>query len=124
MAIQFVERHFVDSVFSLRAVPRRVGLSPGAFGRLFRRETGGPVSALVLTVRMQRAEELLGDPAFSMKEIAARTGYAHPPNFTRAFRRHSGLSPTAFRKARWAQRLGAGAEPHPPGKGAMLESRP
>lgn len=111
MAIQFVERHCADPDFNARAVPPGVGLSPSAFARLFRRETGGPVSALILTVRMRRAEELLGDPALSVKEIAAATGYTHPPNFTRAFVRHRGLSPTAFRKDAlgWATRRRSGS---------------
>jgi AraC-like DNA-binding protein len=42
---------------------------------------------------------LLRDPARSIDEIAARLGYSDAANFTRAFRRWTGMTPRAFRRS-------------------------
>jgi AraC-like DNA-binding protein len=48
-------------------------------------------------VRFTAAVRLLEDPTLSIKEISYELGYSSPGNFTRAFRRMSGLTPTLFR---------------------------
>lgn len=45
---------------------------------------------------MRAARQLLRDTALTAAEVAA-TGYASPAHFTRAFARHVGRTPTAFR---------------------------
>jgi AraC-like DNA-binding protein len=46
---------------------------------------------------MVRAEGLLRQPDLSIKEIAARLGFSDTYTFSRAFKTHSGRSPTAWR---------------------------
>jgi transcriptional regulator GlxA family with amidase domain len=47
---------------------------------------------MVLRVRMQQAQNLLLDSRLSIKEIAARTGYAGQHEFARAFKKHTGMA--------------------------------
>jgi len=51
-------------------------------------------------VRRQRARQLLRDTDLPVLAIAETLGYADAPAFTRAFRRWSGTTPTAWRAAR------------------------
>lgn len=51
-------------------------------------------------VRFQKATRMLADPHIKLSTIASALGYADPANFSRAFRRCSGLSPSAFRRSR------------------------
>lgn len=53
---------------------------------------------LVDDVRCQRACHLLSAPAASVEQVAEILGYSDAANFTRAFRRWSGVSPRAWRK--------------------------
>ena len=46
-----------------------------------------------------------------MREVAHRVGYRQPAQFAKAFRRHQGLAPSAFR-------AGAGAGDERPSTGA------
>jgi AraC-like DNA-binding protein len=46
---------------------------------------------------MQRAHELLG--TMKVTEVAASVGYAHVSNFTAAFKRHFGCSPSRLHVA-------------------------
>jgi AraC-like DNA-binding protein len=56
--------------------------------------------SLLDEIRYGLAQEYLGTTGLPMEEIATLLGYTEPGNFTHAFRRWSGTSPTAWRKAR------------------------
>lgn len=55
-------------------------------------------SEFVVELRMQRARELLTEGQLSIRDIALEVGYDYLTNFSKAFKRHSGLSPRAFRE--------------------------
>mgnify|MGYP006299598237 CR=1 FL=1 len=63
-------------------------------------EVGTNYQTLVEQLRERRARELLAHSREPVDEIAARLGYGDPSNFGRAFRRWTGLSPTAWRRGR------------------------
>ncbi|GAA3567294.1 AraC family transcriptional regulator [Marinobacter xestospongiae] len=52
---------------------------------------------LVDEVRLQRAGELLENTAMNLSQIADALGYADAANFTRAFKRWTGVSPSQYR---------------------------
>lgn len=84
---------------SLPAVAKALGVSPRTLKRqLAARPQGATTfSELVADVRRQRALLLLGNPALSIGEVAHKLGYTELPNFTRAFRRWTGVTPAAYR---------------------------
>lgn len=63
------------------------------------RELGLTVRQLIDEERYQIARQLLGETDLSVVELAAVLGYADASAFSRAFRRWSGTSPTAWRMA-------------------------
>lgn len=58
---------------------------------------GTSFGALLEAHRMERAAELLADPAMTATEVGYRVGYQEAASFTRAFKRWSGQTPGAFR---------------------------
>lgn len=54
---------------------------------------------LVDQVRLERARELLTGTRMNMNQVADVLGYADAANFTRAFKRWTGVSPSHFRRA-------------------------
>jgi AraC-like DNA-binding protein len=54
-------------------------------------------SDLVDQVRFDRATELLQDPTIKLIDIAFELGYTEPANFSKAFKRWTGVSPREFR---------------------------
>ncbi len=71
-------------------------VSPGALHRMFRAELGESASAHHARLRMERARQLLSG-GLSVKEVAFALGYRHPNDFSRAFKKLTGRSPSTER---------------------------
>ena len=85
-----------DGMRSLAEVARALHLSTRTIKRKLA-DQGTTFTAIALDVRRQRALLLLGDRALSIGEVAARLGYSELPNFSRAFRKWTGMTPAAYR---------------------------
>lgn len=72
-------------------------LSRSAFAERFTSAFGRSPISLLHHVRMQRAAQLLRQGSFSIDEVASRVGFSSRSHFSRAFKKHSGVSPAAFR---------------------------
>src|SRR5690606_11850407 len=79
------------------AVALQLKVSPRTLKRRLA-EQGTSYSELLDTLRQERAALLLEDPELSVQEIADLVGYSDTANFTRAFKRWTGLTPQAFRQ--------------------------
>lgn len=98
--MQLINHRFADASFHLRSVATAVDLSYWHAARLLKQQTGSGFVAHVRERRVAAARQLLIESALSMKEIAARVGYAHASQFTREFRLVCGLAPRVFRQRR------------------------
>ena len=75
------------------------GLSQSYFSHAFKASTGLPPHQWQMKARIDRVKILLRNRTLSMTEIAAETGFSDPAHFTRTFRRQTGASPSAWRRA-------------------------
>ena len=73
------------------------GLSPRSFQRQLS-TTGLRFRSLVNESRYSYAAKLLRDSTLKISEIATRLGYSQSPDFTRAFRKHTGFTPSHYRE--------------------------
>jgi AraC-like DNA-binding protein len=89
------------SAVSLDETARALGLSSRTLKRRLADE-GTDFSTILDDQRRQRALLLLRSADLSVEDVAARVGYSDVANFTRAFRRWAGTTPTAYRRARRA----------------------
>jgi AraC-like DNA-binding protein len=86
---------------SVRSVASLIGVHPRALNRQLAAH-GTTCRDLLREVRVQIAHQLLADTALPMAEIAESLGYADKTSFIRAFRRRSGIPPSAWRRTRAA----------------------
>ncbi len=82
----------------LREVAAQVHLSERHTNRLFKQVMGEPVNAYLTRYRLQVAAQLLLNRQVSVTEVAYASGYQDVRYFITRFRRHTGLTPTAFRQ--------------------------
>lgn len=85
-------------------VPRlaaRAAMSDRTFHRQFTRSVGATPARFVETLRLDRARQLLGTGA-TLKEIAAKAGFASAATFSQAFERRFGMTPQLFRQVHLA----------------------
>ncbi|MGV3551653.1 helix-turn-helix domain-containing protein [Rhizobium sp.] len=75
------------------------GLSQSHFSHAFKASTGLPPHQWQMRARIDRVKTLLRKRDMSLTEIAAETGFSDPAHFTRMFRRQTGASPSAWRRA-------------------------
>jgi AraC-like DNA-binding protein len=86
------------SAISLEEVANRLGTSARSFQRHLSDEHVS-FKQLVDEVRLGMAHRHLGDPAMSLTETAFMLGYSELSAFSRAFRRWTGTSAQAYRRA-------------------------
>jgi AraC-like DNA-binding protein len=82
---------------ALTVIARELRMSPRTLKRKLA-EHGTTFSAIRDDMRRQRALLLLDNRGLSIGEIATKLGYSELPNFTRAFRKWTGVTPIAYRE--------------------------
>src|ERR671932_958536 len=95
-ATAIVEAEY-GSDLSLDDIARRVASSRRQLQRAYA-EIGATTFRDHLTaVRMRKAADMLVTRTVTVREVAHRVGYRQPAQFAKAFRRHHGVAPSAFR---------------------------
>ncbi|MBP3211784.1 MAG: helix-turn-helix domain-containing protein [Prevotella sp.] len=74
-------------------------LSPNYFGDLIRELTNESATSHIRRFLMQRAQQILASGA-SGAETAERLGFDYPQHFTRLFKKHFGMTPSAYVRKR------------------------
>jgi AraC family transcriptional regulator of adaptative response / methylphosphotriester-DNA alkyltransferase methyltransferase len=85
---------------NLDYIARRVASSRRQLQRAYAEVGNTTFRKHLAAVRMERAAELLRMRGPTVREISHRVGYRQPAQFAKAFRRHYGISPSAFRARR------------------------
>jgi AraC family transcriptional regulator len=93
----YIEDHLADPV-SLADLAELVGLSAYHFCRAFKQSFGIPPLRYHASRRIDRAKALLAKPAPSVTKIGLMVGYNETSTFTAAFRKATGLTPTAYHR--------------------------
>lgn len=83
---------------TLKDIAQQFSFSPNYLGYLFKEEVGKSFSEVLITMRMERARELLKDPTIKIYEVADQVGYRYIPYFSKQFRETFGMTPAEYRK--------------------------
>jgi AraC family transcriptional regulator len=110
----YIERHLSDDL-SLERLSAVAAFSRFHFHRLFRAWTGETLKDFVRRRRLEAAGmHLRFEPHDSITQVAQGVGFESPAAFTRAFRLHFGMTPSAWRfggHALWESRLATSTPP-------------
>jgi LacI family transcriptional regulator len=96
-AVRFI-RERGSAHIQVNDVVQAVPVTRRALERRFRASLNRGIAEEIRRVRIERASYLLASTSSSIAEVARRAGVADAEHFSQAFRRHTGLTPSAFRR--------------------------
>jgi transcriptional regulator GlxA family with amidase domain len=84
--------------FHIEELAARMGMSPRNFARRFRHATGDPPLVYLQRLRIATARRLLESNGRTVQEVGTAVGYEDVAFFRDLFRRHTGVTPQAYRE--------------------------
>jgi len=108
--LEFMEARLGQNL-TLKDLAREACLSPFHFSRLFHEAIGRSPHQYLIERRIRAAQAMLLNGQSSIAEVALDIGFGSQANFSRAFRKVTGLTPREYREANRRR------EPRAPGRG-------
>jgi AraC family transcriptional regulator len=96
--VAYIEEHLTEPI-SLAVLAQQARLSPYHFSRAFKQSFGVPPHRFHANQRVKRAKALLANPDQSVTDIGFTLGFNDASSFSAAFRKATGLSPSAYRRS-------------------------
>jgi transcriptional regulator GlxA family with amidase domain len=88
----------LQSDLSVPKLAERLAMSPRSFSRKYKERTGATPAKTVELMRVDSAKRSLARSSLSLGKIAFNAGFIDEQRLRRAFRRHVGTSPSAYRE--------------------------
>ena len=83
---------------SLRSLTHRLSISQTQLSADFRREIGMSIKQYLIELRIRNAKKLLLSTDLPVNNIAEKVGFMDSRNFSKSFKKHTGLSPREYRR--------------------------
>jgi AraC-like DNA-binding protein len=96
-ARQFIELNYLRPL-RLETIAEHAGLSSSHLCKGFRRHFGNSPMDFTIRLRLQHAEELLGNEEMTVTEVARASGFRDVYYFSRTFKQAHGISPSRYRR--------------------------
>lgn len=97
-AKEYIESNFQLNSCSLSQLADTLEVSPYYLSRLFKRHGQDNFKDQVISLRMEKAKDLLRTTNLTTKEISHQIGYDDPNYFSRAFKKYAGMPATIYAK--------------------------
>jgi AraC family transcriptional regulator len=96
--VSYIETHLTEEL-SLQQLAQVLHLSPHYFTSVFKQSMGMSAYQYLITRRIETAKQVLQQKDLSIIEVAHCTGFKSSSHFSNTFRQHTGVTPSAYRKA-------------------------
>jgi two-component system response regulator YesN len=94
----YIHRHYTEEM-ELNRLAEEVFLTPSYLSKLFKTETGETLTDYHISVRIERAKELLKESLFlKTYEVGEKVGYFDPAYFNKIFKKVVGCTPKEYRE--------------------------
>ena len=101
--IQYIQDNYRD--VTLSTVAKRFHYSNEYTSRLIKDLMGMTYTEVVRTVRIERSQDFLANTTMTVANIAEAIGYDTSEHYIRQFKKHTGMTPSAYRKQEAKNRL-------------------
>ncbi len=97
-AAQYMKENFSEENLSLQKVATHIGVSEAYFSRTFKEEMNISFIKYLITLRLEKAKELLLETDIKTIDIAFNVGFSDYPHFSKTFKKYYGVTPSELRK--------------------------
>ncbi len=92
----YIGQHYTEEI-KLEDLASLVAMTPSAFSRFFKQQTGRSPLDYIIDMRLGAAARMLVDTSSSVSEICYACGFNNLSNFNRTFKARRGYTPRDFR---------------------------
>lgn len=97
-ALDIIHKKYMQSDLDSKMISSELNVSASYFSRLFKQITKKTFVEYLTEYRMTTAKKLLRTSDMKVYEISVKIGYDDPQYFSYNFRKHIGMTPSAYRK--------------------------
>ncbi|MBS4219096.1 AraC family transcriptional regulator [Bacillus sp. FJAT-49711] len=93
----YIQANFNKEI-SLNGIADKLALDPSHISRIFKQKFGTNFMEYTITLRLDKAKELLTASDVTVKEIGQLVGYTNIHSFIRIFKKYEGITPGKYRE--------------------------
>ena len=97
-AITYLENNYQNPNLTLEELSSHLNISISHLSALMKKHTGRTFSSYLITLRMEKAKELLTRTELKIADIAELCGYSDVYYFSHSFKKYTGTSPRRYAK--------------------------
>jgi len=95
-SIEYIKEHLTENI-SLEAISAHAHVNSSYLSRTFKKECGYSITEYIVSLRIEKAKELLSNNNIRTYEVSEKVGIHDPSYFSVLFKKHTGLSPKEYR---------------------------
>ena len=97
IALNYIDMHYGEDI-TLESLSGMVYLNSSYFSELFSEAVGEPFSRYLIKYRINKAREMLENPAVRVSDVAEKVGYKDVSYFVKIFRKMEGITPALYKE--------------------------
>ncbi|MCQ4088469.1 response regulator transcription factor [Saccharibacillus sp. JS10] len=101
--LAYIDEHYTEAL-SLTGLGKHFHFNPSYLSSYFTAHNKEGFSEYLNKIRVAKSEKLLREGELSISEISGQVGYSDPGYFTKVFKKHTGFSPSQYRRQHPARR--------------------
>ncbi|MDY3917689.1 MAG: response regulator [Candidatus Limivivens sp.] len=99
-ALEYLREHYAEKI-TLGELADKIYVSQWHLSKLLNRHTGQNFSEILGSIRIEKAKELMKDPALRIGDVAEQVGFQDIAHFSRVFKKHVGMSANEYRNEKF-----------------------
>ena len=97
LAREYIDSHYGEKL-TLEQIAARVYINPSYLSRIFTEVEGIGLNKYLQKIRIEKAKELLQNPAYKVYEVADLVGYPNFQHFLKIFKKLENTTPSKYRE--------------------------
>lgn len=95
-SLEYMQKNLGNSDITIETIAAAMYVSSSYLRKVYQNELCRTVMGILSEIRMNRAKRLIREGGVRLSDIASTVGFSDPAYFSRSFKKHTGLTPSAY----------------------------